>query len=512
VKVAIAADHAGLPLRPTIADAVRAAGHEPLLLGPDTAPPEGIDYPLVAGDVADALEATDAERGILVCGSGAGVTIAANKLPGIRAAYAADHYTGHQMVEHDHVNVLTLGARVIGPEVAAEIVAAFVNAVPSTEERHLRRLGEVLAFERDRSMNAATRLHDAGQSLWLDNITRALLTSGTLARYIADLAVTGLTSNPTIFDKALSGGADYDDQIRALVSQDVDGEDMFFELALEDLTKAASLFRPIWDTSGGVDGWVSLEVSPKLAHDTKSTVAEAKELHDDAATPNLFIKVPGTPEGVPAIEELIFAGVSVNVTLLFSREHYQAAAAAYMRGLQRRKEAGLDLDVSSVASVFISRWDAAVTDELPDDLRGQLGVAIARRTYKAYRQLLASEWWRQLAAAGAKPQRLLWASTGTKDPSLPDTYYIHELAADQTINTMPEKTLLAFGEHGEVGGLLPGDGGDAEDMLARIVEVGIDVDALATTLQTEGADAFVKSWDDLLGCIGAKADELGARR
>jgi transaldolase len=511
MKVAIGADHAGLPLRPTIADAVRAAGHEPLLLGPDTAPPEGIDYPVVAQDVADALEATDAERGILVCGSGAGVTIAANKLPGIRAAYAADHYTGHQMVEHDHVNVLTLGARVMGPEVAAEIVGAFVNAVPSTEERHLRRLGEVLGFERDRSMNAATRLHDAGQSLWLDNITRALLTSGTLARYIADLAVTGLTSNPTIFDKALTGSADYDDQIRALVSQGVDGEDMFFELALDDLTKAASLFRPIWDSSGGVDGWVSLEVSPKLAHDTKSTVAEAKELHEDAATPNLFIKVPGTPEGIPAIEELIAAGVSVNVTLLFSREHYQAAAEAYLRGLQRRKEAGLDLDVTSVASVFISRWDAAVTDKLPDDLRGQLGVAIAKRTYKAYRQLLASEWWRQLAAAGAKPQRLLWASTGTKDPSLPDTYYIHELAADQTINTMPEKTLLAFGEHGEVGGLLPGDGGDAEDMLARIGKAGVDVDVLAAELQADGADAFVKSWDDLLGCIGAKADQLRTR-
>jgi transaldolase len=511
MKVAIAADHAGLPLRPTIADAVRAAGHEPQLLGPDTAPPEGIDYPLVARDVADALEATDAERGILVCGSGAGVTIAANKLPGIRAAYAADHYTGHQMVEHDHVNVLTLGARVMGPEVAAEIVAAFVNAVPSTETRHLRRLGEVLGFERDRSMNAATRLHDAGQSLWLDNITRALLTSGTLARYIADLAVTGLTSNPTIFDKALTGSADYDDQIRPLLSAGIDGEALFFELALEDLTKAASLFRPIWDATDGVDGWVSLEVSPKLAHDTKSTVAEAKALHEKAATPNLFIKVPGTPEGIPAIEELIAAGVSVNVTLLFSREHYQAAAEAYLRGLQRRKESGLDLDVSSVASVFISRWDAAVTDKLPDALRGQLGVAVAKRTYKAYRDLLASDWWRQLAGAGAKPQRLLWASTGTKDPKLPDTYYIHALASEQTINTMPEKTLLAFGEHGSVGELLPADGGDAEDVLARIGEAGVDVDALAATLQTEGAGAFVKSWDDLLGCIGSKAEELSVR-
>jgi transaldolase len=508
MKVAIAADHAGLPLRPTIADAVRAAGHEPLLLGPDTAPPEGIDYPLVARAVADALDAAEAERGILVCGSGAGVTIAANKLPGIRAAYAADHYTGHQMVEHDHVNVLTLGARVMGPEVAAEIVDAFVNAVPSTEERHLRRLGEVLEFERDRSMNAATRLHDDGQSLWLDNITRSLLESGTLARYIADLAVTGLTSNPTIFDKALRGSADYDDQIRSLLSNGTEGEALFFELALVDLTKAASLLRAVWDATGGVDGWVSLEVSPELARDSNSTVAEAKALHQKAATPNLFIKVPGTPEGLPAIEELIFAGVPVNVTLLFSREHYQAAANAYLRGIERRKAAGLDLDVASVASVFISRWDSAVTGKLPGDLSGRLGVAIAQRTYKAYRELLASERWQKQAQAGAKPQRLLWASTGTKDPSLPDTYYIRALASEQTINTMPEKTLLAFGEHGSVEELLPADGGDAEDVLSRIAGAGVDVDVLAATLQTEGADAFVKSWDDLLDCIGSKADQL----
>jgi len=512
VKVAIAADHAGLPLRPTVADAVRAAGHEPVLYGPDTAPPEGIDYPLVAAAVADALEATDAERGVLVCGSGAGVTIAANKLPGIRAAYAADHYTGHQMVEHDHVNVLTLGARVMGPEVAAEIVNAFVNAVPSTEERHLRRLGEILDLERDRSLNAATRLHDAGQSLWLDNITRGLLTSGTLARYVSDLAVTGLTSNPTIYDKALVGSADYDDQIRSLLSAGTEGEKLFFELALFDLRKAASLFRAIWDATRGVDGWVSLEVSPKLAHDTASTVEQAKALHERAATPNLFIKVPGTPEGVPAIEELISAGVSVNVTLLFSTEHYEAAAEAYLRGLERRRESGADLDVESVASVFISRWDAAVAGKLPDELRGRLGVAVAQRTYKAYRDLLASDRWQKLAAAGAKPQRLLWASTGTKDPTLPDTYYIQALASEQTINTMPEKTLLAFGAHGTVGELLPADGGDADDVLARIGKAGIDVDALAATLQTDGADAFVKSWDDVLARISAKSSEVRSAR
>jgi transaldolase len=392
--------------------------------------------------------------------------------------------------------------------VAAEIVTAFVEASPSTEERHLRRLGEVLDFERERSMNAATKLHDAGQSLWLDNITRRLLASGTLARYIADLAVTGLTSNPTIFDKAITGSEDYDDQIRELLAQGIEPEPLFFELAITDLTKAASLFRPVWDTTGGVDGWVSLEVSPELAYDTKSTVDVAKRLHGKAATPNLFIKVPGTAEGLPAIEELIFAGVPVNVTLLFSAEQYTAAADAYLRGIERRRDAGLDLAVGSVASVFISRWDVAVADQVPDELRGELGVNVAKRTYRAYRDLLVSDRWTALAAAGARPQRLLWASTGTKDPKLDDTYYVHALASDQTINTMPENTLLAFGEHGSVGDLLPADGGDAEDVLARFAADGIDVDALAAKLQTDGAAAFVDSWKELIGSIASKSDRV----
>jgi transaldolase len=506
MKIAIAADHAGLPLRPRVADAVTGAGHEPVLMGPDSGEP--VDYPLVAKVVGDALAHGDVTRGILICGSGAGVTIAANKLPLVRAALAPDHYTAHQMVEHDHCNVLTLGARVMGEEVAADIVSAFVGATPSTEARHLRRLGEVLEFERERSMNAATRLHDAGQSLWLDNITRALLTGGTLAHYIADLAVTGLTSNPTIFDKAIEGSADYDDAIRAGLADGQKGEEIFFALALDDLTRAAALLRPVWDATSSLDGWVSLEVSPRLAHDTDSTVKEAKTLHERAATPNLFIKVPGTPEGVPAIEELVFAGVSVNVTLLFSREHYLAAAEAYLRGLERRRDAGLDLAVGSVASVFISRWDKAVEGKLPDDLSDKLGVAVAGQTYTAYRDLLASDRWQALAAAGAQPQRLLWASTGTKDPALPDTFYIRALASELTINTMPEGTLLAFADHGEVGDLMPADGGDAEEQLARLAAAGVDVDAVGAQLQTEGADSFVDSWDSLLRCIDSKTTKL----
>ena len=357
-------------------------------------------------------------------------------------------------------------------------------------------------------MNAAVKLHDIGQSLWLDNITRGLLTSGTLAHYIATLAVTGLTSNPTIFDKAISGSGDYDDQVRRLLDQGIEPEPLFFELAIDDLSKAAGLLRPIWDATEGIDGWVSLEVSPKLAYDTATTVAMAESLHAQADTPNLFIKVPGTPEGIPAVEELIYAGVPVNVTLLFSREHYLAAAEAYLRGVERRLEAGLDLKVGSVASVFISRWDGAVTGKVSDDLRGQLGVGIAKRTYAAYRALLASERWQHLAAAGANPQRLLWASTGTKDPALPDTFYISELASPHTINTMPEGTLIAFGAHGSVETLLPVDGGDAEEILAWFTADGIELDALAAKLQSDGADSFVASWEQLIGCIESKSSDL----
>jgi transaldolase len=357
-------------------------------------------------------------------------------------------------------------------------------------------------------MKATQALHDRGQSLWLDNITRDLLETGTLARYINELSVTGLTSNPTIFDHAIKNSSSYDAAIRKKVSQGKSGEDLFFELALEDVTRAADLFRPIWDRTRGVDGWVSLEVSPLLAHDTASTLAAAKALHARAARPNLLMKIPGTKEGLPAIEEATFAGIPINVTLLFSREQYLAAADAFLRGIERRVTAGLSPEVGSVASVFISRWDAAVKSQVPEALRNQLGIAIAKRTYKAYRALLDSPRWQRVFNAGARPQRLLWASTGTKDPNLPDTYYIHALASELTINTMPEKTLLAFGEHGAVGDLLPADGGDAEDVLARIGTMGIDVDALAATLQTEGADAFVKSWDDLLACIGSTSDRV----
>lgn len=357
-------------------------------------------------------------------------------------------------------------------------------------------------------MNSTQRLHDLGQSLWLDNITRGLLTSGTLDRYIGEFSVTGLTSNPTIFDQAIGNADFYDAAIRRKALSGRSGKALFFELALEDLTQAADLFRPIHAASGGVDGWVSMELSPLLADDAAGTLQAAVQLHAQAQRPNLFIKIPGTRAGVAAIEEAIFAGVPVNATLLFSREHYLAAAEAYLRGVERRIAAGLDPRVGSVASIFVSRWDVAIKDEVPQALRNRLGIAIAKRTYKAYCELLASPRWQGLARAGAWTQRLLWASTGTKDPTAPDTLYIEALAAPDTINTLPEKTLLAFAEHGEVKGVLPADGDDAEMVLSEFARAGVDDAALAAQLQREGAQSFAKSWNGLLDRIASKSAAL----
>jgi transaldolase len=347
-----------------------------------------------------------------------------------------------------------------------------------------------------------------GQSLWLDNITRDLLTSGTLRHAIEELSVTGLTSNPTIFDHAIKNSTAYDKSIRQKLKEGKSGEQLFFELALEDITGAADLFRPVWERTDGVDGWASLEVSPLLAHDTALTLAAAKELHARAGRPNVFIKIPGNKEGLPAIEEAIFAGVPVNVTLLFSREQYALVAEAYQRGIERRIDAGLVPDVGSVASLFVSRWDVAVMGQVPEDLRDRLGIAVAQQTYKAYRALLDSPRWQRLANAGARPQRLLWASTGTKDPKASDVLYVKSLAAPFTINTMPEATLKALASHGEVGPILPAHGGDCEKVLARFAQAGIDVRALAARLQDEGAKSFVKSWQELLEVIASKSEAI----
>ncbi|MGA9623657.1 MAG: transaldolase [Bryobacteraceae bacterium] len=358
-------------------------------------------------------------------------------------------------------------------------------------------------------MKATEQLHQMGQSLWLDNITRGLLTSGTLERYIRDLSITGLTSNPSIFDHAIRDTGFYDEAIRGKIEAAQGAEKLFFDLALEDLTKAADLFRPIHDATNGVDGWVSLEVSPLLADEPVKTLEAARRLFAAAGRPNLFIKIPGTPKGLSAIEDAIFAGIPVNVTLLFSRDQYLKAASAYMRGIERRIEASLNPVVHSVASIFISRWDVAVAGKEPDGLRDRLGIAVAKQAYQAYRDLLVSPQWVQLAAHGASVQRLLWASTGTKNPKASDTLYISALAAPDTVNTMPEATLLAFADHGRVPHALPADGGDCEAVLDGFARAGIDAGKLAAQLQREGAEAFVKSWRDLLLCVESKGHAVG---
>jgi transaldolase len=358
-------------------------------------------------------------------------------------------------------------------------------------------------------MKPTQQLHELGQSLWLDNMTRAMLGDGTLRRYIDELSITGLTSNPTIFDKAISGGSIYDEQIVELHERGLELEQAFFELALADLRDAARMFEPINQRTDGVDGWVSIEVSPLLADDAKATIAQVAELHSRADC-NIFIKIPGTEAGREAIEESIFAGTPINVTLLFSTEQYLGAAEAYMRGVERRIEAGLDPAVPSVASIFVSRWDVAVADEVPQELRNRLGIAVAKQAYRAYRELLDSERWLRLANQGVRPQRLLFASTGTKDPEASDVLYVEELAAPFTINTMPDKTLLAFADHGKVGEPLPANGGDAEEVLAEFESAGVDVSELAARLQREGAEAFDASWNELLQSIEEKSRELAA--
>ena len=359
-------------------------------------------------------------------------------------------------------------------------------------------------------MQATQKLHELGQSLWLDNITRGLLSSGTLRRYIQELSVTGLTSNPTIFDHAIKNSHDYDEAIRQKVKEGKSGEALFFELALEDLRQAADLFRPIHDLTNGVDGWVSLEVSPLLAHDTSGTLAAAKTLHARAIRPNLFIKIPGTKEGLPAIEEAIFTGVPVNVTLLFSSAQYVAAAEAYLRGIERRIIAGLNPAVGSVASLFVSRWDVAVMNKTPEALHNQLGIAIAGQVYESYRTLLDSPRWQRILNAGARSQRLLWASTGTKDPKASDILYIRALAAPLTVNTMPEPTLKALADHGDIGEILPADARRCNEVLAKFGKAGIDVDALGIQLLDEGAKSFVESWNDLMESIASKSKALKA--
>ncbi|MCH2153270.1 MAG: transaldolase [Phycisphaerales bacterium] len=508
MRVVMASDHAGRNLMEPLAEVARSLGHEVYFVGPLTEPK--VDYPVAARALCDEIAAGRADRGILMCGSGAGVTVAANSMPLIRAAATENHYSAHQMVEHDHVNVLLLGGRVTGIEPAREIAAAFLNAEFTGEARHAHRLRQVIQIKRERHMNPLYDLHETGQRIWLDYIRRDILDNGTLARYIDELSVTGLTSNPSIFDKAIADTNLYDGAIGELYKAGITScEDIFFELAIQDLQRAAKLFKTTWDVSGHTDGCVSLEVSPLLANDTDTTIEMGSSLFERADAPNLMIKVPGTPEGAPAIEELIARGVNINVTLLFSETHYRRAAEAYIRGLERRAEAGGDLNNFSVASVFVSRWDKAVMDKLPADLKDKLGIAASVQCYRAYKEMFSGPRWEALAAKGASPQKLLFASTSTKDPAAPDTYYVSALAADETVNTIPEATLLAFADHGEVTGTVTeADFAGADDVIRKCNEAGVDVEALGEQLQIEGRDSFNKSWHDLMEAIEQKSKNL----
>jgi transaldolase len=359
--------------------------------------------------------------------------------------------------------------------------------------------------------NPAQQLHAAGQSLWLDSINRRMLTSGTLARYIEELALTGLTSNPTILGHAMAASADYDDSLKRHLAAGVSQpEDLVYAAALEDLTDAADLFHPVWEATGGTDGYVSLEVPPGLAYDAPASIKMARHLHSQAARPNLLVKIPGTPAGLSAMETLVAKGIGINVTLLFSDAHYLQTADAYLRAMEQRAAAGQSLDVPSVASLFISRWDTAADPLLPVSLHGRVGLAVANKVYASYRALLEGDRWKALTAAGARPQRVLWASTSTKDPTFPDTYYVGRLAAPNTVDTVPEKTLLAFAEHGGPIDLMTPDYAAADACLAGVAAAGVDLDALGESLQRQGAHAFEADWASLLDAIGAKADALAA--
>ena len=502
MRVVLAGDHAGLTMRSHLAEVVESLGHEAILVGPKEG--ERVDFPIAAEALCQELLAGRAQRGILLCGSGAGMTLAANRFPGILAATAHDTYTAHQMVEHDAANVLTIGTRVIGPEPAAEITRAYLQASFQPKERYRRRLSQLIDIERRRTMNPLYDLTKKGQAAWLDYIRRDILDDGTLARYIADNCVTGLTSNPSIFDKAISGSNLYDQALAG-----TDAEAVFFDLALDDLTRAADLLRTSWDVSDGTDGCVSLEVSPLLAADAATTIDQGQALFERADRPNLMIKVPGTPEGAEAVEELVFRGVNVNVTLLFNETQYRLAAEAYVRGLERRIEAGLDAKVFSVASVFVSRWDTPTADLVEDDLKNRLGIACATRCHRACEEIFTSERFKQIEAKGGHRQKLLMASTSTKDPSLPDTLYVSALIAKDTINTIPEATLLAFADHGEVDGVLDAAAWEeADTVIAGFEAAGIDIEALGTKLQQDGAEAFVTAWKNLLKAIDSKIGDL----
>jgi transaldolase len=518
MRVAIGADHAGFPLKETVIKAVEAAGHSVLDLGIYAEHPEPSDYPDAALAVGRALQRAEADRGILLCGSGVGASIAANKLRGIRAGVCHDVYSAHQSVEHDDMNVLCLGPRVIGPGLAIDLVNAFLRARFSGEERHRRRVAKIAAMEGEATMpradavtaNRITALREQfGQSVWIDFISRDALVSGELARLVED-GVVGLTSNPTIFEKAISSGKTYDADIAALASQGRPVKEAYEALAMADIASAADLLRTVYDRTDGLDGYVSLEVSPYLAHDTAGTIAEAKRLFAAVRRPNLMIKVPGTPSGVPAIAELIGSGININVTLLFALDAYEAAALAYLDGLEAwTAKGGAVHRVASVASFFVSRVDSVVDKMLAGhpreaELRGRAAVANAKLAYARFGEIVSGQRWQALAAKGARVQRPLWASTGTKNPNYRDTIYVDDLIGPHTVNTMPPQTLSAFRDHGQLAETVTGGVEEARHFLAALAAAGIDMDRVTQELLQAGVASFSASFDQLLDGLKEK--------
>ncbi len=525
MRVAVAVDHAGVPLARTVAEAIRAAGHEVVDLG------EHDDYPNVALDVGRAVLAGEADRGVLVCGSGAGVSVAASKLPGIRATTAHDHYTAAQCVTHDDCNVLCLGARIIGPAIAAELVAAFVEARFSGEERHVRRLGKVQRMQ-DEGLEASLSVRDvagrssgpttgrrnpnlaalsaAGTAVWLDQLRRSLLASGELERLVREDSLRGVTSNPAILEAAILGSDDYDEQLGRLAREGASPRDILQAMAVEDVRAAADVLRPVFDELDGADGFVSLEVDPDLAFDPDRTLAQARDLWRRVDRPNLMIKIPGTREALPAIEQALTEGLNVNVTLLFGVEAYGEVMEAYLRALEHRREEGKSLDVASVASFFVSRVDTEVDRRLAElgreDLQGTAALANARAAYRRFRETFGSERFAALREAGARVQRPLWASTGVKNPTYPDTLYVEGLVGPDCVNTMPMPTLLAAAERLEVRG--PTVQEDPEPALRALADAGIDLRAVTDDLLRAGVEAFVTPAEKLLAGIEAKREAI----
>ena len=526
MRVAVASDHAGFPLKGRVLEQVRDLGHEAIDLGTRSEAP--VDYPDTARAVTDAVTSGAADRGVLLCGSGVGASVAANKRRGVRAAICHDTYSARQGVEHDDLNVLTLGARVIGPALVPELLRAFLDTRFTGEERHVRRLRKMAQLEAEAAgearpgepmQNPLVTLQHLGQSPWHDNIRRDLITSGALARMIADGDITGLTSNPTIFEQAIAHSEAYDEALRALAVEGRSASAIFDALAIEDITNAADLFRPVFERTKGNDGYVSIEVSPTLAHDTEETIREARRLWRAVARPNLMVKIPATPAGIPAIQAVIADGINVNVTLIFSLERYAKVMAAYLAGLRTRAAAGGDLtSIASVASFFVSRVDSAV-DRLIDEriaagtgnaealrtLQGKAGIANAKLAYDAFRHTFGGTAFGELAARGARRQRPLWASTSSKNPNYPDVYYVEALIGPDTVDTMPPATIAAYRDHGKPEVRIDQHLDAARDTLAGLGAAGIHLPSVLAQLEAEGVASFAKSYDSLLAVVGTRA-------